>query len=173
MEPKVIRVAVSPKDTERVFTKRNQKFLSDLVIDRIQPDNPSQGEVQRLVNSLRKKRRNDDGLLAVVDYVAGKLESNGPVDESRFLMGLMIIGGVLCFWTLLVMVRSRLRKWTPAEAGVHLEDESGRSIAVLGGGIGAVSGQWLFNRLTRRWRRPAVPVTTEAPKQPDHLPEEP
>jgi hypothetical protein len=176
-EPKVVRVAVHPDSTTAVFTKRNQKFLHDLIIDRIQPDNPNQGDVQRLVNSLRKKRRNDDGLLAAVDYVAGKLESNGPVDESRFLMGLMIIAGVLCFWTLLVMMRGRLRKWTPAEAGVHVEDEGGRSIAVLGGGIGAVSGQWLFSRLTRRWRRPpatvAENVPAEEPKPSDHFPEEP
>ncbi len=177
MGPKVVRVAVSPEDTRAVFTERNQKFLRNLVIDRIQPENPNQGEIQRFVNSLRKKRRNDDGLLAAVDYVAGKLESNGPVDASRFLIGLMIVAGVLVFWTLTVMVRSRLRKWTPAEAGVRLEDEGGRSIAVLGGGIGAVSGQWLFNRLTRRWRRPAAPVTenatAEAPRQPEHFPEEP
>jgi hypothetical protein len=48
------------------------------------------------------------------------------------------------------MVRARLRKRGPASAGVHDADDSGRSIAVLGGGIGAVSGQWLVNRLFGR-----------------------
>ena len=177
MEPKAVRVAVNPDDTRAVFTKENQKRLRQMVIDRIQPDNPNQALFWRWANSVRQKRRNDDGLLDVVGYVGEKLRWNEPVDTSRFLEGLMIIAGVLCFWTLLVMVRARLRKWTPAESGVHIEDEGGRSIAVLGGGIGAVSGQWLVNSLFRRRRRPAPSLTgnvpAEAANNPDNLPEEP
>src|SRR5262249_10318977 len=169
-EPRHIQVVVRPDETEQVFTRRNQQFLRGLLVDRIQPDNPDQGGVQRLLNSMRKTRRNDDGLLAAVDYVEGKLEYNRPVDQTNWLWGVAIIGGVLVCWAFLVVVRYRLRKHTPPEAGVRVEDESGRSIAVLGGGIGAVSGQWLFDRITGRWRRPAAEATAAAGSAPPRDP---
>jgi len=158
VQPEHVHVAVSPEDNEELFTERNQEFL--------------QGH---LLRALRKRRRIDDGLIVAVNYVGGKLESNEPVDWSRWLEGMSAVGGVVCFWVLLVTVRARLRKHTPSGAGVRIEDESGRSIAVLGGGIGAVSGQWLFDRLTRR--HPLAAPATENEATPslhaEHFPEEP
>ena len=131
LEPRYVRVAVHPDEIgDTLFTEEDQKFLHKM-----------------LDHWLVKQHRNDDHLLIAVDYVGDKLSSHAPVAMTQWLLGLSVIGGVLCFWALLVMVRARLHKRTPAETGVRVEDESGRSIAVLGGGIGAVSGQWLFDRL--------------------------
>lgn len=155
-KPMFIQMVVSPPETEQVFTSLNQRRLRELLIDRLQPANPNQGLFNRFLNSVRKKRKNDDGLLAAVDYVEEKLDYNRPVDRTNWLLSLGTIGVVLGFWSLLVLVRARLRKRTPAAAGVGVEDESGRSIAVLGGGIGAVSGQWLFDKIFRRRKQPAA-----------------
>lgn len=161
LKPRYVRVTVHPDEIgETLFTEDDQRFLHRLM-DRW----------------LQKQHRNDDHLLIAVDYVGDKLSSHAPVDMTQWLLGLSVIGGILCFWALLGTIRVRLRKRTPAEAGVRVEDESGRSIAVLGGGIGAVSGQWLFDRLTRPRRRSAAPVpqnlTAPEREQPEHFPEEP
>jgi hypothetical protein len=164
LEPRHIEVTVT-EGTEKLFTEWNQRQLHRLLVDKLQPDNPDQGGVQELFNKLRKKRSNDDGLLAAVHYVEAKLDWNRPVDQTNWLIGLGIIGGLLAFWMLLGLVRMRLRRRTPAGAGVREEDESGRSIAVLGGGIGAVSGEWLFDRVRsagRRVRHGVAPQPAEA-----------
>jgi len=164
LEPRHIQVTVT-EGTENLFTEWNRRQLHALLVDKLQPDNPDQSGVQEFFNKLRKKRSNDDGLLAAVGYVESKLEWNRPVDQTNWLIGLGIMAGILIFWMFLGLIRLRLRKRTPAGSGVRAEDESGRSIAVLGGGIGAVSGEWLFERVRsvgRRVRHGPAPHPGEA-----------
>ncbi|MBI1917489.1 MAG: TPM domain-containing protein [Planctomycetes bacterium] len=161
LDPKVIHVFVSEGAP---FTDLNKRQLYRLLVDRIQPDNPDQGAVQEIFNKFRKKRDNDAGLLAAVDLVEAKLDWNRPVDLSNWMLGLGAMGGLLGVWIFLGVVRIRLRRTTPADAGVHDADDSGRSIAVLGGGIGAVCGEWLFGHVLSAGRsvaRVVVPPPVE------------
>src|SRR5262249_58651952 len=88
----------------------------------------------------------------------GRWTRTGPADMTRWYEGLAVMGGMLGAWVVLGLASRKLRKGTPAEAGVHHGDDSGRSIAVLGGGIGAVCGQWLVDRWShRRQPRPVPP----------------
>src|SRR5262249_13222184 len=82
--------------------------------------------------------------------IGAKFDYNRPVDQTNMYLGLLIMAAMIGAWLVLAIFRTRLRKTTPADAGVHDADDSGRSIAVLGGGIGDVSGQWFFSRIFGR-----------------------
>lgn len=163
LDPKMIHIVVS-EGTD--FTDLNRRNLYRLLVDRIQPDNPDQGAVQGFFNKFRKKRDNNEGLLAAVDFVEAKLNANRPVDLTNWMFGMGAIAGILGVWIVLGLVRMRLRRRTPAEAGVHDADDSGRSIAVLGGGIGAVCGDWLFGRVL--WASRKVARVVLPPPAQDH-----
>ncbi len=148
-EPRHIQIVVS-ESTESLFGKWYQDHLRGRMIGKFQPDNPGQHFFSALRNKLRSGPNPNAGLLESVDYIAAKLDYNRPVDQTNLYLGLGIMGGMIGAWFVLGIFRTRLRKRTPLEAGVHGADNSGRSIAVLGGGIGAVSGQWFFSRLFAR-----------------------
>ncbi len=154
-EPRDVAVVVS-ESAQQLFSEWNQEKLWQLVVNRVQPDNPYQGAVGSAFNRLKKKRNPDDGLLAAVDYVERKLDWNRPVDQTNWLWGLAAMGGLLGVWAVLGLSTMRSRGQGPSGA-----DDSGRSIAVLGGGIGAVSGQWLFDVLCRR--NPSAGVCQPSP----------
>jgi uncharacterized membrane protein YgcG len=154
-DPQHIQVIVT-KDTESLFGKWYQDHLRGRMISRFQPDNPEQHFFSALRNKLRSGSNPSAGLLETIDYINAKLDYNRPVDQTNLYLGLAIMGSMIAVWLILGIVRARLRKTTPADAGVHGADDSGRSIAVLGGGIGAVSGQWFFSHFFGR-RPPAGP----------------
>ncbi len=168
---KHIEIAASD-DTELLFGPWYRDHLKGRMIGSIQPDNPDQHLFRALSNRLRTSHDPDKGILAAIEYVGNKIEWNMPVDQSNLVIGLGIMAGVLGFWLVLGLVRARLRNKGPAEAGVVHADESGRSIAVLGGGIGAVSGQWVFNRLFRHRKPEPVPAPAPASEEPSHEGEE-
>jgi hypothetical protein len=148
-DPPHIGITVT-EDTEALFGKWYREHLKGRMIGKFQPDNPDQHLFKALRNKLRSGPNPNAGLLEALDYVGTKLDYNRPIDQTNLYLGLVIMAGMIGAWVFLGMVRARLRKRGPASAGVHDADDSGRSIAVLGGGIGAVSGQWLVNRLFGR-----------------------
>lgn len=152
-KPRHIEITVS-KDTEPLFSKWYRDVLHRRLVSKIQPDNPNQNIVQSAVNRLRGGAANK-GLIRAVDFIGNSLHANRPVDQSRWFGALSVMSAILASWFVLGIVSRRLQKGTPPEAGITSGDDEGRSIAVLGGGIGAVCGQWLVNRwLVRRPERP-------------------
>jgi hypothetical protein len=159
-EPPHIEITVS-KGSESLFGPWYRNHLKGRMIGRFQPDNPDQTYLQALRNKLRPGPRPDTGLLEAITYVGDKLDYNRPVDQTNLYLSLAILGVMLGATGLLGFVRLQLRKHTPDDAGVHDADDSGRSIAVLGGGIGAVCGQWLYYRFIAP-RPPAEPAPAPA-----------
>jgi hypothetical protein len=128
-----------------MFNKRDSARLYKRLLA-MQPDNPDHsllGKMSRAV--IGSEPSPDKALLSGISYIESYMWR--PVDQTRWYIGLSVIGALLGVWLFLAILRARLRKKTPVEAGVHGVDESGRSIGVLGGGIGAVSGQWFYDRL--------------------------
>jgi hypothetical protein len=143
-DPLHIEITVTD-DTKPMFNKRDSARLYKRLLA-MQPDNPDHsylGKMSRAV--IGSEPSPDKALLSGISYIEYYMWR--PVDQTRWYIGLSVIGGLLGVWMLLAILRARLRKRTPLEAGVHGADESGRSIGVLGGGIGAVSGQWFYDRL--------------------------
>jgi hypothetical protein len=163
LDPKAIHIVVSEGTP---FTERNRHQLYELLVDYIQPENPDQDFLQGLLGKFKKKRDNDKGLLAAVDFVEAKLIDNRPIELGNWMFGMGAMAGLLGVWMVLGMVRLRLRRTTPADAEVHDADDSGRSIAVLGGGIGAVCGEWLFGTVHSAGRSVAQTVGPPAQAPP-------
>jgi hypothetical protein len=164
-EPKHIEITVTA-DTEKWFGDWHKKQLKKRLIARFQPDNPDQNLLQEWGNKLRSGPQPNKGVLEALEYLRVALNRNRPVDQSRFYVALGVFGGVAGVGFLLAALRSRLRKTTADDAGVHDAELSGRSIAVLGGGIGAVTGQWLYRRFFGPRTAPvAVPAVAEEPVQ--------
>jgi hypothetical protein len=161
-KPEDIEIYVSP-DTEPYFGEWYQKELFKILAVEIQPDNPRQSLFREVITrfNLHKQRGNDYALITAIDFVRRKLDWNTPVEQDNWVLGLGAIGGLLVLWVFLGILRNRLRKRTPASAGVQETDDSGRSIGVLGGGIGAITGQWLASLLFGP-REPAPTVTATA-----------
>jgi hypothetical protein len=170
-EPRHIAVTVT-EDTEKLFGDWYQRHLKKRTIGKFQPDNPDQHIFQVLRNKLRQGARPNDGLTEALDYIALKLDYNREIDHTNFKLGCVAIGGLLGFAAILGVMRSRLRATTPPDAGVHDTEVSGRSIAVLGGGIGAVTGQWIYNRLFGPRREDELAVTEEPPPEMEQPPED-
>jgi hypothetical protein len=177
-KPRHIQVMVYPEKTQEQFTAWYQKLLLRRLIGKIQPDNPNQTIPQefwnRNVAKLWRKDGADAGLREAVTFVSSTFDSLRPVDKENFYLSLGIMGGMLIFWLILSIARGQLRKRGPKEAGVYDADDSGRSIAVLGGGIGAVAGEWLVQHVFRRKPDVSVPapLVTELPPE-DGLPPAP
>jgi hypothetical protein len=144
-EPLHIEITITDDINKSMFSKRDRERLYKRLLA-IQPDNPDQTFRRKTWQAVFGQEPNpDDGLLSGISYIEYNLWR--PVDQTRWYIGLSVIGALLGVWLFLAILRARLRKRTPAETGVHGADESGRSIGVLGGGIGAVSGQWFYDRL--------------------------
>jgi hypothetical protein len=147
------------------------------MIGRFQPDSPDQNILQAARNKFRSPNP-DAGLPEAIEYIGLKLDYNRRVDQTNFYVGLAVIGAMLGVGVFLGLVRMRLRRKTPEDAGVHDADDSGRSIGVLGGGIGAVCGQWFYNHFFGAPHEPApLPVAeskldeaSEESQGPDALP---
>lgn len=161
-EPRHIEITVTD-DCEPLFGEWYQRHLKKRMIGKFQPDNPDQNIFQSLRNKLRTGSNPDEGLSEALDYIALKFDYNRPIDNTNFKLGGVAICGFLGFGAILGVMRSRLRTTTPHDAGVHDAESSGRSIAVLGGGIGAVTGQWMFNALFGMRSEEEHPITEPPP----------
>ena len=67
-DPKDIHVLVVPESNGKLFTPLNRGRLRDILIKRVQPDNPDQGVFQRMRNSMRSPRPNE-GLVCALDAI--------------------------------------------------------------------------------------------------------
>src|SRR5262249_14918099 len=150
LEPRELYIKVT-QAKEEFFTRRNLNNLDRLLKGKLVDDFPHRG-----AHWPWKKRDNDEALLAGIDFIERKFDYNRPVDMTSWAGGRGAIGAARGGGAVRGGARVRPRKRTPPGAGVPPEDESGRSIAVLGGGIGAVTGQWLSALLFRRRRREAA-----------------
>jgi hypothetical protein len=165
--PQHIQITVS-EDSDHLFGKWYREHLKGRMIGKFQPDSSDQNVLRKVRNKMRSANPNE-GLIESLDYVALKLDYNRPIDHTNFKLGSVAIGGLLGLGAILGVLRSRLRQTTPADAGVHDVEDSGRSIAVLGGGIGAVTGLWISNKLFGP-RAPSEPVAAETPPPAEELP---
>jgi hypothetical protein len=166
-QPPYVEVLVYPDETKSYFSDFHADYLFK-VLAKAQPNTLGQPFFREAYNRTRGPRP-DAALLEAVDYVRRKYEYNRPVDYTNWYWGMSAVLAILGAWLVVSIVRAKLRRAREAGAGLCGLDESGTSVAVLGGATGAVTGLWLFDVLFRRRPAEPAPATTEAAaaEQPD------